>query len=597
MHHLFDHVGEPAKWLEVGMPNDLEFIDAQDDYLFNPIEWGVEDITTCSTPSRAPQVCDGPRLIPRIRAQDQAPDHNAALIGPPQERVVPSGSSTDSSLHRYARSSATSLLPRSSNPHRLPTRSTTAPDEPRSYTFSSPGSVFSSSEPFTPENHGVYGSSNLNPYFESLHARSSGYCSTSGTCLSAAIPTSTHPHDSVLRNHVSNGISATSLVDPMIFPSSRPRPISASRSFQGSNSGSSLTNSCHKQSPDNQSVKTTCLLQYLSAANPSPSLVDHIIEPGPARDAHFWFDVRNVRSWTAFNSNIMASVPELLMLLHGKIDVDALPTPQVVNTSPVTRDQLYVSHRDHFGSKLNTALKTSSAQSNIRMRNVQSRGHRMQPDFVSSYPSTQQQIASSYPAQRGRVIGIVLCYEQWSSGMRNGNPAQEVRYLSGLARLQHFLREHGCRYGFIITEIELVCIRYGGDDLIYESSKSESSAAFAATSSSSPIPIFGYLDVSDAVPLSRHTQDGRDIKMTAALALWYLHMQAGDQPLPGHHHWKLEIGGSSAMTRKKHLNRDPWMPKPVLREIRRAKRERGWMWPNEEFSKKERDGKRMLVGR
>lgn len=83
MHHLFDHVGEPAKWLEVGMPNDLEFIDAQDDYLFNPIEWGVEDITTCSTPSRAPQVCDGPRLIPRIRAQDQAPDHNAALIGPP----------------------------------------------------------------------------------------------------------------------------------------------------------------------------------------------------------------------------------------------------------------------------------------------------------------------------------------------------------------------------------------------------------------------------------------------------------------------------------------------------------------------------------
>ncbi|THW54096.1 hypothetical protein D6D25_03744 [Aureobasidium pullulans] len=477
------------------MPNDLEFIDAQDDYLFNPIEWGVEDITTCSTPSRAPQVCDGPRLIPRIRAQDQAPDHNAALIGPPQERVVPSGSSTDSSLHRYARSSATSLLPRSSNPRRLPTRSTTAPDEPRSYTFSSPGSVFSSSEPFTPENHG--------------------------------------------------------------------------------------------------SVKTTSLLQYLSAANPSPSLVDRIIEPGPARDAHFWFDVRNVRSWTTFNSNIMASVPELLMLLHGKIHVDALPTPQVVNTSPVTRDQLYVSHRDHFGSKLNTALKTSSAQSSIRMRNVQSKGHRMQPDFVSSYPSSQQQIASSYPAQRGRVIGIVLCYEQWSSGMRNGNPAQKVRYLSGLARLQHFLREHGCRYGFIITEIELVCIRYGGDDLIYESSKSESSAAFAATSSSSPIPIFGYLDVSDAVPLSRHTQDGRDIKMTAALALWYLHMQAGDQPLPGHHHWKLEIGGSSAMTRKKHLNRDPWMPKPVLREIRRAKRERGWMWPNEEFSKKERDGKRM----
>ena len=90
----------------------------------------------------------------------------------------------------------------------------------------------------------------------------------------------------------------------------------------------------------------------------------------------------------------------------------------------------------------------------------------------------------------------------------------------------------------------------------------------------------------------------KDLKMTAGLALWYLHMQAGDEPLPGHQHWKLEIGKPSAMTRKKHLLRDAWMPKPVLVETRRAKRIRGWIWPNEEFSKRETGrGRRPILGK
>ena len=303
------------------------------------------------------------------------------------------------------------------------------------------------------------------------------------------------------------------------------------------------------------------------------------MEPGPGRDRHFFFDVRNVRSWSEFSLETMLGVPELRSLLHREVPCDNFSTPGPVGTSPATREQLHLAYRDHFGVKLNAALNPSLAQPTSQMHSNTGDSTLILPDFTSTASKNQERI---------RVVGIVLCYEQWRSDMRHGSPSEQVRYLLGLARLQHFFREHGCRYGFIITEIELVCVRYGGDDLTYESKRPESSPSFTEISSSAPIPIFGYLEVSNAVALSEQTtRSSKDLKMTAGLALWYLHMQACDEPLPGHRHWKLEIGKPSAMTRKKHLVRDAGMSKPVFVETRRAKRIRGWIRPNEDFSKKE----------
>ncbi|KAI5205876.1 hypothetical protein E4T38_03983 [Aureobasidium subglaciale] len=350
-----------------------------------------------------------------------------------------------------------------------------------------------------------------------------------------------------------------------------------------------------------RSIATTTLLQYLSRPSPEFSLVrqDRIHELGPARESYFWFDVRNISTWSAFNTNTLMNTTQLKTILHREQLCNGLALATTNVDLPVTPNHLRQLHYSHYGIRLNSALKASMAESSLQISNVPADGSSMQPDFVSKPPGSHQQ-STSQSSKRGRVIGIVLCYEQWRSDMRRSeNPTEKVRYLSGLARLQYFLREHGCRYGYIITEIELVCVRYGGDDKIYEISRSRSSTTFAATVSSFPIPIFGYFEVSNAVPLSRHTQDAENVKMTASLALWYLHMQAYDQPLPGHHHWRLEVGGPSTMTRKKHLFRDSeWMPKMVhQREQREANRKRGWVWPNEESSKGKGKGRRTVLGK
>ncbi|KAK3076516.1 hypothetical protein LTS18_012803, partial [Coniosporium uncinatum] len=83
-------------------------------------------------------------------------------------------------------------------------------------------------------------------------------------------------------------------------------------------------------------------------------------------------------------------------------------------------------------------------------------------------------------------------------------------------------------------------------------------------------------------------EDGETPRMTAGLALWYLHMLAKQDPLPGQHSWRMEVGGPVALTRQKCLPKDDWIPKPTTLEKREIKRQRGWVFPEEKLSKPER---------
>ena len=146
--------------------------------------------------------------------------------------------------------------------------------------------------------------------------------------------------------------------------------------------------------------------------------------------------------------------------------------------------------------------------------------------------------------------------------MRSDSPNSKIDYLRELALLHKYMREHNCRYGFIITEIELVCVRSGTE----------------------AIPNFGYLELASPVQLKTSEPD----KMTAALALWYLSMLAKNQSLPDQCGWRTDVGTPVAQTRMKFLpERDGWMLKPEGREKRDAKRNRGYVWPNEPLNRKE----------
>lgn len=564
MSDLLDALGDSSlSWPEIDFTMDAESVDAYVD-VFDSIEWGLEDLTTNKEPSRTSQICSGPRLIPKIRMQDQALEASAFL-----------GHGVNAGLRPF---NSNFRVARHVNPSTTTTSSRLTPDNGPFHTFAQQG--YSSEQSRRTTSHSPLELASSNVWPRSSEEPCNSFPSTNGPY--ASLPDTNGPHlvrggqsssflpdasdqsNSPLARKYFETMPSVKANDPVMFPSSLPKGTQGLAQKSRKSFYQMPTSSFAGQS---QSSKRTILLDYLSLPNPALSLVERIVEPGPGRDRHFFFDVRNVRSWSDFSVESMLGVPDLRSLLYREVPCDILSTSYSVGTSPVTREQLHLAYHDHFGVKLNAALNSSLAQSTLQVHSNHGDNALMLPDFTSTDFKSQERI---------RVVGIVLCYEQWRSDMRHGSPREQVRYLSGLARLQHFFREHGCRYGFIITEIELVCVRYGGDDLIHETKRSESCPSFTQISSSAPIPIFGYLEVSNAIALSeQNMRNSKNLKMTAGLALWYLHMQACDEPLPGHQHWKLEIGKPSAMTRKKHLVRDAWMPKPVLVETRRAKRIRG----------------------
>ena len=317
--------------------------------------------------------------------------------------------------------------------------------------------------------------------------------------------------------------------------------------------------------PFDATAPTTTMLAGLTAPNPSPALVRQLnMNSGRGTgQTHFWWDIRNLRAWTDFNLETIDQIPGLMRLLTIELPQSVLPIPTINRSrlQPETESSLHELCRDFYGVKINAALKVAQGQSHMVMRS-QAKG----PQFVSNYQDdVEKTIAGD---GRGRIVGLVRSFDRWNSGMRAEAPHRKVEYLLGLSHLHRHMREHGCRYGFIMTEIELVCVRAGTED----------------------IPHFGLLEL--AAPIQLNATQG----LTACLALWYLHMLAKEVPLPGQARWKMEVGGAAACTRHKCLPKDSWIPEPQLAEKREAKRSRGFVFCTDPLHRRElpRTGRRMM---
>lgn len=335
---------------------------------------------------------------------------------------------------------------------------------------------------------------------------------------------------------------------------------------------------------------TTTLLDYLTGPNPSPPLVRHAVHQSRVADMHFWWDIRNIVAWRDFNLGAINQIPDLATLLNLSIPSPALPTSERINPSPETLSALHDMHTFHFATKINAALKVALGHPHLTMLAQKVSLHpgapKHIPDFVANY--SYDAATGFFPANpQARVIGLVRTYETWNSGMRSSNPTARISYLRELAYLQHHMRAHGCRYGFILSEIELVCVRMG-------------------SLPSSAAPVFGLLELAEPVQLATHGRPASmasslpaDAKgkgkarisvpssgsitpaaggLTAGLALWYLHMLAKNEPLPGQCGWRIDVGPPAALSRRNVLPKDAgWISgmKPEGREKRDAKRNRG----------------------
>lgn len=483
--------------------------------------------TRTTTPPRSPLHQHGPRILPKIRTQDQSVQPSFRI-----EKHRRTSSTADSSLHA-----------RSGRP--TPSRSTTVPPEYVSL-VSPTTSVYSPFSAYSGVNSGVNSPISITPSYQRRpsHSRS-----------------------------ISTSIIDDSTLERFGYPYRRlPSYITGARYNPSVIPGSSTFVAPPVQRPQPQVYDAlpeelvfksaddpvSTLNDYLTGSNPAVNLVRQVNTVlGRGMHMHFWWDIRNLRTWEDFNIETINEVPSFPELLSASIPEKALPQPYIApyRLNPDSEVALQELCRDFYATKVNAALKATLGHVNyISMRQDKSRDG---PHFVSNYVNDATKTLAGNG--HGRVVGLVKSFERWNTGMRNEAAHRKVKYLEGLSHLHRYMREHECRYGFIMTEIELVCVRAGTDST----------------------PYFGFLELAPTIATA--TQEG----LTASLALWYLHMLARDTPLPGQCGWKLDVGAPAAMTRMHIMEKkDDWIPDPQIGEKRDAKTARGWVMPKDPWNKK-----------
>lgn len=325
---------------------------------------------------------------------------------------------------------------------------------------------------------------------------------------------------------------------------------------------------------------------YLRAANPAVGIVRNTTNVlGRGMHLHFWWDIRNLRPWDGFSLDRLLQIPHFPELLRVDVNAASLPQPTIApaRLRPESEAALIGLVRDFYVAKVNAALQVALGRRRyVAMRRGGER-ERDGPHFLTScYDAGTGTVSGN---GRGRVVGLVRSYERWNTGMRLEAPHRKILYLEGLAQLQRWMREHFCRYGWLMTETELVCVRAGTGD----------------------VPFFGELEVAATIEMRTHGTgtgagaagtegkggDGTKGALTACLALWWLNMMAKDEALAGEAGWKVSVGGPAAMTRRKVRGggRDGWIPEAQVGEKRDAKRMRGWVMPEDPWNKRKEGGK------
>ena len=325
---------------------------------------------------------------------------------------------------------------------------------------------------------------------------------------------------------------------------------------------------------------STTLANYLTCSNPAASLVQTAgFHPRDPNARSFWWDIRNIKSWSSFTSSSILALPGAAALLQTPVPAPVLPQPNFPSRHPETEQALHSIYAGYYLPKLNAALQLSSPRpvqlSVPSTKSVKTSGI-SDLLFVANIAGEAATAAAMFGGKpTARVVGIVRSFDRFNTGMRVEGNIKRVEYLRGLSALHHCMREHGTRYGFILTEIELVLVRIGTE----------------------PTPFFGNLEVT-SVRLATAAPHGGDLTnpldvdndempLTACLALWGLCQMASEEALAGYPAWKAEIGAPAEGTRRKAKPRDSWMPQPQLAEKREAKRSRGWVWPEDAIGRKE----------
>ncbi|EXJ94512.1 hypothetical protein A1O1_02908 [Capronia coronata CBS 617.96] len=547
-------------------------------------------ITANTTPSRSPLLRQhGPTLLPKIRTQDSSLEPRV-VARPSAHRRALSSTNINKNVRPGMYRSATE--PADCIPMISPVSN--APNSRSNSLIPSP--AISKAKLSVPIR---------------THSRSSSASSINGSVLTRfGYPTYRQlpiymSHDQ--QSRPSPDLFATTFMPYTEIPMPEPPLITLEGTFDLPIDLEAISRPCSMSPPPVLApVSSTSLLSYLTQSTQPMNLVRHLTyQTGRGLTNHFWWDVRNLRPWKSFSLQTMSTIPDLFNLLNFQHDTSCLPitNTNAATVTPSSEADLAGLISKIFFPKVNAATRLSLGHNAISLypvpaptsTGVSSNAANI-PTFLANYPSDNDRTLSGLP--RGRIVGLVRSFDRWNTGMRREGPARKVEYLRTLAHLQKCMRDHSCRYGFIITEIELVCVRAGCDERGQ--------------------PYFGFLEVAEAVetktslnnPDAFMDSGAGHVNMTVNLALYYLLMLAKATPLPGQPASFMDVGGPGAMTRQRVWDggngesivtidddgdieelgkdgKDKWIPEPQMGEKREARTVRGWVWPSDPWHKRE----------
>ncbi|KAL8918913.1 MAG: hypothetical protein Q9172_005208 [Xanthocarpia lactea] len=522
--------------------------------------------THATTPSRSPIRQHGPTLLPKLRTQDST----LKPIARP-------------SAHRRASSQACPQTRTTQLSRPGMQRSTTSP--PECVNLVSPVSATSTASPWA----ATSAISSPVTVSSSYSRKPSGHARSSSTPWngSAARPYSSAPYRSGTPTYKTRPAYYTNSVNPGAS-TFIPPPITTYQpnnySTYSSYDASILTDFVYVSEDEPQ----TTLQKYLTSPNPAVNLVERVnIMNGYGQHSHFWWDIRNLETWDDFNLDTIHSIPGFQGLLNVNFRAATMQHPHIPASRlhPSSESALQDIYASFFVPKVSSALKASIGTPNYLSMRAADKG-RDGPHFLANYQNDFEKTLAGNG--RGRVVGIVKTFDRWNTSMRHEMGQRRVEYLAGLAHIHRYMREHSCRYGFIITEIELVCVKLGSSSTKRgeENDNDDNADEDDEEDDDDNIPYFGSLSLAPTIAL-KNTEG-----LTACLALWYLHMLAKDDPLPGQLGWKVEIGPPGDVTRSKVLEKkDAWIPEPGMAEKRVAKTVRGWVMPSDPWNRKKEGGK------
>ena len=243
------------------------------------------------------------------------------------------------------------------------------------------------------------------------------------------------------------------------------------------------------------------LMAYLQRAPQAIRVIEKHQSPNNTTNpAYSWEDIQLTQRWNSFTIEGMS--PDYIQLLQAaRITDEAFPAspPQPISNKATVRKRV----SEYIIPRVRRALR-SGFESLVHKGNMGSGRSFISLDVGGAALQIDQvapdiaffNMDEGLRQRPNRVPGIIELSFKWSSGNREA-----------LAQVNHCMMQHRARYGFIITDKELVAIRR--------------------------LDVNGNLELSPSIPWNA-TGAEEEPQMTVLLGLWYLAMLASIDA-----HWQL----------------------------------------------------------